>query len=106
MHNLGLIRRVAIAVGAFALLAAVACQNALAQSGRQIRNIEVDVAPLRANSATQLPRGCSGKLPDQLAKALAGRMRPQGGTLVVRIDYALWGRSRTPRPGQYQRGPR
>ena len=35
---------------AFALLAAVACQNALAQSGLRVRNIRVDVAPLRANA--------------------------------------------------------
>jgi hypothetical protein len=44
MYTLGLIRGVAIA-----LLAAVACQNALAQSGLPIRNFRVDVAPLRVN---------------------------------------------------------
>jgi hypothetical protein len=46
-----LIRRLAIAAcTAFALLAAVASQNALAQSGLPVRNIQVDVAPLRANA--------------------------------------------------------
>src|ERR1700722_1891876 len=92
MHNLGLIRRVAMAVGgASALLAAVACQNALAQSGRPIRNIEVDVAPLRANVGDPTAAWGQRELPDQLAKALAGRMTAQGGTLVVRIDYATLG---------------
>jgi hypothetical protein len=92
MHNLGLIRRVALAVGgASALLAAVACQNALAQSGRPIRNIEVDVAPLRANVGDPTAAWVQRELPDQLAKALAGRMTAQGGTLVVRIDYATLG---------------
>ena len=51
MYTLGLMRRVAIAAcSAFALLAAVACQNALAQSGVPIRNFRVDVAPLRVNA--------------------------------------------------------
>jgi hypothetical protein len=60
MYTLGLIRRVAIAASsAFALLAAVASQNALAQSSRPVRNIQVDVAPCAQTSATRQPRGCS-----------------------------------------------
>ena len=51
MYAFGLIRRGAItACSALALLAAVASQNALAQSSRPVRNIQVDVAPLRANA--------------------------------------------------------
>jgi hypothetical protein len=86
MHSLGLIRRVAIA-----LLAAVACQNAFAQSGLPIRNIRVDVAPLRANAGDPTASWVQRGLPDQLAQALAGRMTAQGGTLVVRIDSVTLG---------------
>ena len=92
MSTLGLIRRVVIAAcSAFALLAAVACQNALAQSGLPIRNIRVDVAPLRANAGDPTASWVQQGLPDQLAQALAGRMTAQGGTLVVRIDYVTLG---------------
>jgi hypothetical protein len=31
------------------------------------------------------------ELPDQLTKAMAGRMTANGGTLVVRIDYVAFG---------------
>jgi hypothetical protein len=86
MYTLGLIRRVAIA-----LLAAVACQNALAQSGLPIRNIQVDVAPLRANAGEPTASWVQQGLPAQLAQALAGRMTARGGTLVVRIDYVTLG---------------
>jgi hypothetical protein len=54
MYAVGVIRRVAIG-----LLAAVACQNALAQSGHPIRNIQVDVAPLRANVGDPTASRCS-----------------------------------------------
>ena len=86
MHTIGLTGRVAIA-----LLAAVACQNALAQSGLPIRNIRVDVAPLRANAGDPTASWVQRGLPDQLAQALAGRLTAQGGTLVVRIDYVTLG---------------
>src|SRR5208337_4539992 len=92
MYTLGLIRRVAIAAcSAFALLAAVGCQNALAQSGLPIRNIQVDVAPLRANVGDPTASWVQQGLPGQLAQTLAGRMTTQGGTLVVRIDYVTLG---------------
>src|SRR5271154_2885874 len=92
MYSLGLIRRPAIAAcSAFALLVAVGCQNALAESGLPIRNIQVDVAPLRINSGDPTASWVQQRLPDQLAKALAGRMSPQGGTLVVRIDSLTLG---------------
>jgi hypothetical protein len=81
MSTLNLIRWTA-----FALLAAVACQSALAQSGLPVRNIRVDAAPLRANAGEPTASWVRQGLPDQLAQALAGRMTAQGGTLVVRID--------------------
>ena len=92
MYTLGLIRRVAIAAcSAFAFLAAVACQNALAQSSLPIRNIQVDVAPLRASIGDPTASWVQQGLPAQLARALAGRIAAQGGTLVVRIDYVTLG---------------
>ena len=92
MHALGWIRRAAIvAWSAFALLAAVAHQNALAQSGRPIRNIQVDVAPLRANAGNPTASWVQQGLSVQLAQTLAGRMTAQGGTLVVRIESLTLG---------------
>ena len=92
MDALGLIRRGAIAAcSTFALLAAVACQNAIAQSGLSIRNIQIDTAPLRANMGEPTASWVQERLPTQLAKALAGRLSPQGSTLVVRVDYVTLG---------------
>jgi hypothetical protein len=92
MSRLGLIRCIAIAAcGAFSLLAAVAWQNALAQSRPPIRNIQVNVAPLRANAGEPTASWVQQGLPGQLSQALAGRMTPQGGTLIVRIDYVTLG---------------
>jgi hypothetical protein len=92
MSILRLIRRVAIAAcGAFPLLAAVTTQNALAQARPPIRNIQVDVAPLRANAGDPTASWVQQELPGQLSQALAGRVTPQGGTLVVRIDYVTLG---------------
>jgi hypothetical protein len=64
---------------------------ALAQSGAAIRNIRVDVAPLRANSGDPTATWVEQELPRQLARALSGRLRPSGATLVVRIDYLTFG---------------
>jgi len=92
MSNFELMRRVAIAAcSALALLAAVACRSALAQSGLPIRDIRVDVAPLRASAGDPTASWVQQGLPDQLAQALAGRMTAHGGTLVVRIDYVALG---------------
>ena len=92
MTTLESIRRVAIASwSASALLAAAACQSALAQSGLPIRNIQVDVVPLRANAGDPTASWVQQGLPDQLDRTLAGRMTAQGGTLVVRIDYVTLG---------------
>ena len=92
MYSLGLLPRVAIGTcSAFALLATVAGQNALAQPGHPIRNIEIDVAPLRANVGDPTASWVQQELPGQLAQALTGRITAQGGTLVVRIDYVTLG---------------
>jgi hypothetical protein len=92
MSTIGSIRRVATAaLGVFVLLAAVARLDALAQSGLPVRDIRVDVAPLRASAGDPTAAWVQQGLPDQLAQALAGRMNPKGGTLVVRIDYVFLG---------------
>ncbi len=81
----------AIVVGAFAIVTTVAAQSALAQSGLTFRDVRVDVSPLRANAGDPTAAWVQQELPDQLAKAMAGRMTPKGGTLVVRIDYLALG---------------
>ena len=105
IYSLGLIRRSAIAAcGAFALLGAVACQYALAQPGLPIRNIQVDVTPLRATVGEPTASWVQESLPDQLAKALASRMSPKGSTLVVRIELSHSGSEQgQPRLGQHWR---
>jgi hypothetical protein len=90
MSILALMRRAGV-VATFAFLTSAACQGSLAQSGLPIRNIRVDVAPLRANVGEPTASWVQRGLPDQLAQALAGRMTAQGGTLVVRIDYLFLG---------------
>jgi hypothetical protein len=92
MPTLETISRVAIAIGgAFAFLAPVAWQTAVAQSRFPIRNVQVDVAPLRANIGDPTASWVKQELPDQLTQALAGRTTSRGGTLVVRIDYLTLG---------------
>jgi len=78
-------------IGWAAFLAAATCQGALAQSGLPIRNIQVDVAPLRANVGDPTASWVQQGLPGELARALAGRMTARGGTLIVRIDYVTLG---------------
>jgi hypothetical protein len=85
-------RRAAIAAfGAVALIASVGGRRALAQSGQPVRNIRVDVAPLRANAGDPTAAWVEQELPRRLAQALAGRLTPRGGTLTVRIDYLTLG---------------
>jgi hypothetical protein len=92
MSSLGLLRRAAIATcGALPLLAAVAWQNAVAQSRPPVRAIQVDVAPLRANVGDPTASWVQQGLPAQLNQALAGRMTPLGGAMIVRIDYVTLG---------------
>ena len=85
-------RRAAIAAfGAVALVAAVGGHAAFAQSGQPVRNIRVDVGPLRANAGDPTATWVEQELPRRLAQALAGRLTPRGGTLTVRIDYLTLG---------------
>ncbi|HEX9170140.1 MAG TPA: hypothetical protein VF886_14655 [Roseiarcus sp.] len=90
MSNLVLTRRTGI-TATFALLAAVAGQSAIAQSRPAVRDLRVDVAPLRANVGEPTASWVQQGLPDQLAQALSGHLTAQGGTLVVRIDYVTLG---------------
>ncbi len=92
MSTLALTRRLALAAfGGLVVLTAVSGQNALAQTGLTFRNIRVDVAPLRANAGDPTATWVQRELPAQLARALAGRMAPNGATLTVRIDYLTLG---------------
>jgi hypothetical protein len=85
-------RRAAIgACGAFAIGAAMGSNAALAQSGLPVRNIRVDVAPLRANAGDPTATWVEQELPRQLAEALSGRLTPKGGTLTVRVDSLTLG---------------
>ena len=85
-------RRVAIvACGAFVLVAGLASKPALAQKGLTVRNIRVDVAPLRANAGEPTATWVEQALSRRLAQALAGRLTTKGGTLTVRIDYLTFG---------------
>ena len=80
-------RRAVIAgCGAFALVPMVAAGGALAQQRPAARDIRVDVSPLRANVGDPTAAWVEQELPRRLAQALASRLTPRGGTLVVRID--------------------
>jgi hypothetical protein len=91
MKCLGLTQpMVTAACGAFAVLATVACQSAPAKTAPPARNIQVDVASLRANAGEPTASWVQQGLPDQLGRALAGHTT-EGGPLVVRIDYVTFG---------------
>jgi hypothetical protein len=61
-------RRAAIATfGVVALSAAIGGRAALAQSGQAVRNIRVDVAPLRANAGDPTATWVEQELPRRLA---------------------------------------
>jgi hypothetical protein len=81
----------AIAAAVFAIVAAIAAQNALAQSGLTFSSVRVDVSPLRANAGDPTAAWVQRELPAHLAQALAGRMAPNGAPLIVRIDYLTLG---------------
>lgn len=88
MSALGPLRRLSIV---FSLLAAAACQDAVAQSRPPNRNIQVDVAPLRANAGEPTASWVQQALSGELARVLAGRTAALSGPLVVRIDYVMLG---------------
>ena len=81
----------AIVVGTFAIVTAIAAQNALAQSGLTFRNVQVDVSPLRANAGDPTAAWVQQELSIQLAQALAVRTARNGAPLIVRIDYLTLG---------------
>jgi len=78
MSALGPLRRLSIV---FSLLAAAACQDAVAQSRPPNRNIQVDVAPLRANAGEPTASWVQQALSGELARVLA-----PGGLLVLRVS--------------------
>ena len=78
---------IAIAAGAFGIVAAIAAQNALAQPGTPVRDIRVDVSPLRASAGDPTASWVEHDLSVQLAHALAGRISPKGAPVMLRIDY-------------------
>jgi hypothetical protein len=89
-------RRAAIAAcGVIALASAMgngaARAQSQSQSGLQVRNIRVDVAPLRANAGDPTATWVEQELPRQLAQALSGRLTPKGATLTVRVDSLTLG---------------
>lgn len=85
-------RRAAVAAcRALGLLALVAPEAARAQSGLPLRNIRVDVAPLRANAGDPTAAWVEREPPRSLARTLAGRLTSRGGTLTLRIDYLTLG---------------
>jgi hypothetical protein len=92
MKTHGSARRATIAAStAFALLIAVGSQYALALSDFAVRDIRVDVSPLRARAGDPTATWVEQELPRRLAQALAGRLTPKGGTLIVRIDTLTLG---------------
>jgi hypothetical protein len=92
MPTHGIAPRAAIAAcGAFALIPTVAGRDALAQQQLAVRDIRVDVSPLRANAGDPTATWVEQELPRRLAQAFAGRSTPRGGTLVVRIDSLTLG---------------
>jgi hypothetical protein len=60
--------------------------DALAQQPAAVRDIRVDVSPLRASAGDPTATWVEQELTRRLAQALASRSAPRGGTLVVRID--------------------
>ncbi len=92
MSTRGFARRAVVAAcAAIAFVVAAGGQNALAVSDLTVRNIRVDVSPLRATAGDPTATWVEQELPRRLAQALAGRLTPKGGTLIVRIDTLTLG---------------
>jgi hypothetical protein len=84
-------RAAVAASAAIAFVVAAGGQNALAVADLTVRDIRVDVSPLRATAGDPTAAWVEQELPRRLAHALAGRLAPKGGTLVVRIDTLTLG---------------
>jgi hypothetical protein len=92
MPTLGIARRAVVAAcGVLALIPKFARGDALAQQQLAVRDIRVDVSPLRANAGDPTATWVEQELPRRLAEALSGRVTPKDGTLVVRIDSLTLG---------------
>jgi hypothetical protein len=72
----------AIVAGALSIVAGVAAQGALAQSGAAPRAIRIDVSQLRAS----VGEPTASWVQNELAQALAGRTGPNGTPVTLRID--------------------
>jgi hypothetical protein len=90
-------RRVALSsLGAFAIIPTGFMRPARAQKAVKLRDIRVDVSPLRASAGDPTAAWVEQELPRDLAQALAPYMAPaerDGATLVVRIQYVYLGPS-------------
>ncbi len=83
MSTRGIFGRVmVVAFRALPLVAMAGSQSAFAESGLTLRNIRVDVSPLREN----VGEPTASWVQRDLAQALASRIRHGGAPLVVRID--------------------
>jgi hypothetical protein len=95
LMTLALTRRGALAgLASFALPSALAVQGALAQAAVRLRDIQVDVSPLRASAGDPTADWLQRELPGALAQSLAGYMAPgdrAGATLVARVDHLYLG---------------
>jgi hypothetical protein len=84
--------RAAIAAcGVIELVTAMGNGAARAEPGLPVRNIRVDVAPLRANVGDPTATWVEQELPRQLAVALSDRLTSKGASLVVTIDSLTLG---------------
>ena len=86
-------RAAAVGFLALVLFMALGKESVFAQSMSSFRGIRVDVAPLRANAGDPTATWVQQQLPGELARALAGRLTPNGAPLTVRIDYLTLGPS-------------
>jgi hypothetical protein len=77
----------AIVARAFGIVTAIAAQTAIAQPGAPLRNIHVDVSPLRSTAGEQTAAWVQHDLSVQLAQALAGRNASNGAPVTLRIEY-------------------
>ena len=72
--------------GVFGIVTAIAAQTAIAQPAAPLRNIRVDVSPLRSTAGEQTAAWVQHDLSVQLAQALAGRIASNGAPVTLRID--------------------
>jgi hypothetical protein len=89
-------RNAAAAITTLALLSAIGFRKARAESGLELREIRVDVSPLRASAGEPTASWVEDELPRDLAQALAANLSPgdrMGAVLYARIDSIYLGPS-------------